>query len=140
MAGRERLCRKILQNNLTLQNEVLTKIIFMKTIIFLVAIFCSTELFSQVIFTPAPDPLSVHMNNLDRLNGQQQQIYVPQPVKQPTYSDGWNTGYKQGWCYGLGAGCYPAYPPYPPYPRYGEDSYQGGYNRGFLQALNDRGK
>ena len=56
------------------------------------------------------------------------------------YTDGWNQGYKDGWCYGKGIGCYPAYPPYPPYPRYGEDTYKGGYNRGFLQALSDRDK
>jgi hypothetical protein len=54
------------------------------------------------------------------------------------YSEGWSDGYKEGWCYGKGYGCYPPYPPYPPYPRYGEDTYKGGYNRAFLQALKDR--
>lgn len=55
------------------------------------------------------------------------------------YNAGWNAGYKAGWCYGQGYGCYPPYPPYPPYPRYGEDNFEGGYQRGFLQALADRG-
>jgi hypothetical protein len=65
-------------------------------------------------------------------------LVVPQQQNdEPTYADGWNQGYKDGWCYGRGYGCYPAYPPYPPYPRYGEDSYKGGYNRGFLQGIAD---
>lgn len=59
-------------------------------------------------------------------------------IQTSDYSEGWNQGYKDGWCYGKGYGCYPAYPPYPPYPRYGEDSYKDGYNRAFLQALKDR--
>jgi hypothetical protein len=61
-----------------------------------------------------------------------------QQQQAPTYADGWNDGYKAGYCYGKGYGCYPPYPPYPPYPRYGEDSYKGGYNRGFLQGIADQ--
>ena len=56
----------------------------------------------------------------------------------PAYNRGGDAGYKAGNCYGKGSGCYPAYPPYPPYPRYGEDNYQGGYNRGFLKGLADQ--
>jgi hypothetical protein len=47
------------------------------------------------------------------------------------FCDGWNDGYKQGWCYGQ-YGCIPPIPPLCPLPRIGEDTYKDGYNRGFL--------
>ncbi|MDB5274162.1 MAG: hypothetical protein JWO58_2529 [Chitinophagaceae bacterium] len=56
------------------------------------------------------------------------------------YKEGFENGYKSGWCYNKGAGCYAPYPPYPPYPKYNEDNYQGGYNKGFLQGISEGNK
>ena len=53
------------------------------------------------------------------------------------YCDGWNDGYKSGWCYGRGYGCLEPLVPLCPLPRLGEDGYKAGYNRGFLQGIND---
>jgi hypothetical protein len=52
---------------------------------------------------------------------------------------GWEDGYKSGWCY-QEMYCLPPLTPLCPLPRLGEDSYQGGYNRGFIQGINDRGR
>lgn len=73
-------------------------------------------------------------------NQQQNFFYTPEQQKAPTYSQGWEQGYKEGWCYGKGYGCIDPIVPIPPIPRIGEDSFKGGYNRGFLQGLNDRDK
>ena len=56
------------------------------------------------------------------------------------FCDGWEDGYKAGWCYQQGPGCYEPYVPYCPYPNYKEssDSYEDGYNRGFVTALESR--
>lgn len=53
------------------------------------------------------------------------------------YSDGYCEGYKAGWCYGKGA-CIEPICPITPIPRVGEDSWQDGYNRGFVKGLTDR--
>jgi hypothetical protein len=51
------------------------------------------------------------------------------------FSAGYKAGWKAGKCYQQGYGCYAGYAPYPPHPDYGEDNWQGGYNRGFLDGL-----
>lgn len=72
-------------------------------------------------------------------NGNQQNtFYVPeQQQRQPSFQDGWEQGYKDGWCYGRGYGCIDPIVPICPIARIGEDNYKGGYNRAFLQGLND---
>jgi hypothetical protein len=56
------------------------------------------------------------------------------------YCDGWEDGYKEGWCYGKGMGCFDPIVPVCPVPRYNErnDSYRDGYNRGFTAAQRKR--
>jgi hypothetical protein len=54
------------------------------------------------------------------------------------YSDfcnGWNDGYKQGWCYGQDY-CIPPIPPLCPVANIGETTYKHGYNRGFIAGRN----
>lgn len=53
------------------------------------------------------------------------------------FCEGWSDGYKAGYCYQQ-YGCIPPIVPICPIPNIGEDSYQDGYNRGFLAGLNDR--
>ena len=53
------------------------------------------------------------------------------------YCEGWNNGYKEGWCYEIYS-CIEPIPPICPIPRVGFESYRDGYNRGFQQALKDR--
>ncbi len=54
------------------------------------------------------------------------------------YKQGFKDGYRQGWCYQQGLSCVSPIPPLAPLARINEDNYQGGYNREFSQALNDR--
>jgi hypothetical protein len=53
------------------------------------------------------------------------------------FCEGWDVGYRQGFCYRQSL-CYPPVVPVCPVPHYGEVSYQDGYNRGFLAGLNAR--
>lgn len=53
------------------------------------------------------------------------------------FCDGFEHGYKQGACYGKSM-CMAPMTPMCPMARMGEDSYQGGYNRGFLQGLHNQ--
>lgn len=53
------------------------------------------------------------------------------------FCEGWEKGYVAGWCYKR-QNCYEPYIPYCPRPDYNEDNYEGGYNRAFLTALEDR--
>ncbi len=53
------------------------------------------------------------------------------------FCDGWENGYKAGYCYRKFA-CIEPIVPICPIPRIGENSYQDGYNRGFLSGLNAR--
>ena len=46
------------------------------------------------------------------------------------YSNGYQVGYKEGYCY-EDFSCIPPNPPNPPNPNAGYDRYQDGYNRGF---------
>lgn len=50
------------------------------------------------------------------------------------YSDGYCAGYKAGWCYGSNF-CIEPICPIAPIPELGRDSYQDGYNRGFLAGI-----
>jgi hypothetical protein len=58
---------------------------------------------------------------------------------QTSYSRGFQNGYKDGYCY-REQGCLPPITPITPIPRLGEnqDSYQDGFNRGFIQGLEDK--
>ncbi len=51
-------------------------------------------------------------------------------AKASDYCDGFQSGYKAGYCYRQ-FGCIPPIPPICPIPRIGENSFQDGYNRGF---------
>lgn len=53
------------------------------------------------------------------------------------FCDGWEDGYKARYCYRQYA-CLPPLVPLCPLPRLGEETYQDGYNRGFLAGLNAR--
>lgn len=56
---------------------------------------------------------------------------------QTDYSNGYKEGYKQGWCYGY-TFCIDPIPPIPPIAPIGKDTYQGGYNDGFLKGMAKR--
>lgn len=53
----------------------------------------------------------------------------------PTFRDGWEIGWKEGWKYVKGTTAWIPPAPYPPYPAYGQDTYLGGYNTGFLAGV-----
>jgi hypothetical protein len=53
------------------------------------------------------------------------------------FCEGWEAGYKAGYCY-QEYNCLAPLVPLCPLPRLGEENYQGGYNRGFLAGLNAR--
>lgn len=59
---------------------------------------------------------------------------------QTNFIDGFNSGYKKGYCQDQGIGCIDPIPPISPIPKVGEssDSYTDGYNRGFEMGLNAR--
>lgn len=57
---------------------------------------------------------------------------------QSDFCEGWNVGFKQGWCYGTAFGCMAPMVPMCPMPNYGETSYADGYNRGFLAGRDSR--
>ena len=59
------------------------------------------------------------------------------------FCDGWEAGYKAGWCYDVERQqpdplCYDPYVPYCPYAKPNETTYEHGYNRGFLTAINNK--
>lgn len=56
---------------------------------------------------------------------------------QSNYSNGFQNGYKEGYCYSK-IGCVSPVPPVTPVPRVTEDSksYKDGYNRGFEMGYN----
>lgn len=59
---------------------------------------------------------------------------------QSKYSEGFDDGYKNGYCQDQGVGCIQPIPPIAPLPQVGENlsSYKDGYNRGFELGLNAR--
>lgn len=56
---------------------------------------------------------------------------------QTSFDKGFQSGYKNGYCYNQNISCIPPIPPITPIPRIGEDlnNYQDGYNRGFETGL-----
>ena len=52
------------------------------------------------------------------------------------FNSGYQAGYKAGYCYRC-FGCLPPLPPLPPLPRLGESTYNDGYQRGFIEGLED---
>lgn len=61
---------------------------------------------------------------------------------QSNFYNGFNDGYKKGYCQNQGIGCISPTPPIAPIPKIGENinSYQDGYNRGFEEGLNAQKK
>lgn len=61
-------------------------------------------------------------------------------ISQTKYNQGFDTGYKKGYCQDQGVGCIPPIPPIAPIPKIGESSenYNDGYNRGFEMGLSSR--
>lgn len=60
-----------------------------------------------------------------------------EPKIESDFCDGWEAGYKAGYCYQI-PHCLEPLPPLCPLPKINEDSYQDGYNRGFLKGKRDR--
>ena len=55
------------------------------------------------------------------------------------WCDGYDAGYQSGACYQMGYGCLPPLTPLCPLPTiYEDNNFAGGYNRGFVDGLNDR--
>lgn len=59
---------------------------------------------------------------------------------QSMYINGFNSGYKKGYCHDQGIGCIEPIPPIAPIPKIGESSenFHDGYNRGFEMGLQAR--
>ncbi|MFH1771358.1 MAG: hypothetical protein ABH872_00905 [Candidatus Omnitrophota bacterium] len=55
------------------------------------------------------------------------------------FCTGYQDGYAAGWCYQDNF-CIEPIPPICPIPKIGENGYQDGYNRGFLDGLRARSK
>jgi len=53
------------------------------------------------------------------------------------FCEGYKAGYQAGFCYGKGA-CFKPFAPFCPFAGFGEDNFMGGYNRGFLEGLNNQ--
>ena len=53
------------------------------------------------------------------------------------FCSGYKDGYAAGWCYQENL-CLPPLAPLCPLPRIGENGYQDGYNRGFMDGLHAR--
>jgi len=64
-------------------------------------------------------------------------IYPVILKKESKYCDGWEKGYKAGWCYEI-VNCIEPIVPVCPVPKPGLDTYEDGYNRGFTQGKKKR--
>ncbi len=64
-------------------------------------------------------------------------LLAPAVAQASAFCDGWEAGYKAGYCYRQFA-CLSPLVPLCPLPRLGESTYMDGYNRGFLAGLNAR--
>ena len=53
------------------------------------------------------------------------------------YCDGWENGYEEGWCYNQGYNCLTPLIPLCPLPYLYKETYQDGYNRGFIKGRED---
>ena len=62
-------------------------------------------------------------------------LFVSSEALASAFCDGWEHGYVAGYCYKQ-FGCLKPLVPLCPLPDLGENTYQGGYNRGFLAGLN----
>lgn len=55
------------------------------------------------------------------------------------FCDGFELGWQNGYCFEMEMMCIPPIPPICPLPLYYEDNtFQGGYNRGFAMGLSER--
>ena len=54
-----------------------------------------------------------------------------------SFCDGWDNGYKDGYCY-RDLYCLSPLAPLCPLPSMGQSTYKDGYNRGFLKGLSDK--
>ncbi len=54
------------------------------------------------------------------------------------FCDGWEFGYEQGWCYDQVGECITPILPLCPIPEIYRDTYQDGYNRGFIKGREDK--
>ena len=57
------------------------------------------------------------------------------PLRGLSYADGWRLGWEAGWKYVKGQLSLAPLAPIPPLPRIGENTFQGGYNRGFVAGM-----
>lgn len=64
-------------------------------------------------------------------------LMVADAQAQSRFCAGFSDGYKAGACYREFA-CIAPIPPICPIPNFDEDSYEGGYQRGFIYGLNRR--
>ncbi len=60
--------------------------------------------------------------------------FLATPAFANSYCDGFQAGYKAGYCYRKYS-CIPPLPPLCPLPRLGESTFQDGYNRGFTLGV-----
>jgi len=58
-------------------------------------------------------------------------------VEYSDYCDGWKAGYKAGYCYQQ-VYCLEPLPPLCPLPQIGRNSYEDGYNDGFVKGRRDK--
>lgn len=54
-----------------------------------------------------------------------------------SYCEGFEAGFKKGYCYNKGFGCITPIVPICPLPRIGETSWNDGYNRGFMLGISN---
>jgi len=54
-----------------------------------------------------------------------------------SFCSGFKKGFKDGYCYKK-IGCFAPFPPFCPYPNFNENTWTGGYNRGFLVGLSQQ--
>ena len=90
-----------------------------------------------IILALATTPLATSLQAL------QTGYETSQLVSMDDYKQGWDAGWDAGWKHVMGDYYTPPYPPYPAYPAAGRDTFQHGYNDGFLagrkEALKSKG-
>ncbi len=64
-------------------------------------------------------------------------LFISSMVWKNDFCDGWEFGYEQGWCYEQGIGCLTPLIPLCPLPDLHKDTYQDGFNRGFVKGRED---
>ncbi len=113
----------------------------MKLFLLIALLFAGLSSFSQGAYVPNDE--NTHTNQaiiehrpIPASNNSGGYIVQPEGQKeQQQYEEGWDAGYKAGWCYGQGEGCIEPIVPICPIPRTGESGFKAGYNRGFLNGL-----